>query len=37
MKRRTFLKLATAGTGGVVAAPYVHAPSKKFAGLTHVG
>ncbi|WP_081369373.1 twin-arginine translocation signal domain-containing protein [Bradyrhizobium japonicum] len=33
MKRRTFLKLATAGTA-VLATPYVQAQTKKFAGIT---
>src|SRR5262245_1722297 len=34
MRRRTFLKAATAAATGVLAAPYVHAQSKKFAGVT---
>lgn len=34
MKRRTFLKLATATTMSTLAAPYVHAQDKKFAGIT---
>ncbi|WP_342734287.1 extracellular solute-binding protein [Bradyrhizobium sp. B117] len=34
MKRRTFLKFTTAAAAGAVAAPYVHAQSKKFAGIT---
>lgn len=34
MKRRMFLKLATQATAIALAAPYVHAQSKKFAGIT---
>ncbi|TIX46376.1 MAG: extracellular solute-binding protein [Mesorhizobium sp.] len=34
MKRRTFLKLATATTMSALAAPYVRAQDKKFAGVT---
>jgi spermidine/putrescine-binding protein len=34
MKRRTFLKLATTAAVGGLAAPYVHAQSRKFAGVT---
>lgn len=34
MKRRTFLKAATAAAVGALAAPYVHAQSKKFADVT---
>lgn len=34
MKRRTFLKLTTAAAASGLAAPYVHAQSKKFAGIT---
>ncbi|MEY9161073.1 extracellular solute-binding protein [Bradyrhizobium japonicum] len=34
MKRRTFLKFSMAAAGGALAAPYVHAQSKKFAGIT---
>ncbi|MGY4167682.1 ABC transporter substrate-binding protein [Bradyrhizobium sp. USDA 4529] len=34
MKRRTFLKFTTAAAVGTLAAPYVHAQSKKFAGIT---
>ncbi|WP_420969449.1 extracellular solute-binding protein [Bradyrhizobium sp. B120] len=34
MKRRTFLKLATATTMTALAAPYVQAQNKKFAGVT---
>ncbi|UWU75841.1 extracellular solute-binding protein [Bradyrhizobium huanghuaihaiense] len=34
MNRRTFLKFTTAAATGVLAAPYVHAQSKKFAGIT---
>ncbi|TIL34622.1 extracellular solute-binding protein [Mesorhizobium sp.] len=34
MKRRTFLKFATAATMSTLAAPYVHAQEKKFAGVT---
>lgn len=34
MKRRTFLKVASVAAAGALAAPYVHAQSKKFAGIT---
>ncbi|SFQ24488.1 Tat (twin-arginine translocation) pathway signal sequence [Bradyrhizobium sp. Ghvi] len=34
MKRRAFLKFATAAAAGAVAMPYVRAQSKKFAGIT---
>ncbi|MGY3573071.1 extracellular solute-binding protein [Bradyrhizobium sp. USDA 4504] len=34
MKRRTFLKFATAAAAGSLATPHVHAQSKKFAGIT---
>jgi len=34
MKRRTFLKVATAAAASALPAPYVHAQSKKFAGIT---
>ncbi|MDA9505221.1 hypothetical protein XI09_11085 [Bradyrhizobium sp. CCBAU 11386] len=34
MKRRTFLRITTAVAAGGLAAPYVHAQSKKFAGIT---
>lgn len=34
MKRRTFLRFTTAAAASAVAAPYVHAQSKKFAGIT---
>ncbi|MGY4335069.1 putative spermidine/putrescine transport system substrate-binding protein [Bradyrhizobium sp. LB7.2] len=34
MKRRTFLKVAAAGTASALVAPYVHAESKKFSGIT---
>ncbi|APG14967.1 hypothetical protein BKD09_42275 [Bradyrhizobium japonicum] len=34
MKRRTFLKFTTTAVAGSLAAPYVHAQSKKFAGVT---
>jgi putative spermidine/putrescine transport system substrate-binding protein len=34
MNRRPFLKFAAAASATVVAAPYVHAQSKKFAGIT---
>ncbi|WP_024511537.1 extracellular solute-binding protein [Bradyrhizobium sp. ARR65] len=34
MKRRTFLKLASATAVGAVSAPYVHAQANKFAGIT---
>ncbi|MHC1948369.1 extracellular solute-binding protein [Bradyrhizobium sp. UFLA06-06] len=34
MKRRTLLRFATAAAAGALAAPYVHAQSKKFAGIT---
>ncbi|APG14954.1 hypothetical protein BKD09_42205 [Bradyrhizobium japonicum] len=34
MKRRTFLTCGTVAAAGALAAPYVHAQSKKFAGIT---
>ncbi|WP_083219220.1 twin-arginine translocation signal domain-containing protein [Bradyrhizobium icense] len=34
MKRRTFLKFGTVAAAGALGAPYVHAQSKKFAGIT---
>ncbi|MEK9281060.1 extracellular solute-binding protein [Bradyrhizobium sp. ISRA442] len=34
MKRRTFLKVTVFAAVGALAAPYVHAQSKKFAGIT---
>lgn len=34
MKRRTFLKVTTAAAASAMTAPYVHAQSKKFAGIT---
>ncbi|UWU75844.1 extracellular solute-binding protein [Bradyrhizobium huanghuaihaiense] len=34
MKRRTFLKFTTAVAASALAAPYVHAQSKKFSGIT---
>ncbi|MDA9455973.1 hypothetical protein XI00_17350 [Bradyrhizobium sp. CCBAU 21359] len=34
MKRRTFLKVATAAAASALASPYVHAQSRKFAGIT---
>lgn len=34
MRRRTFLKITTAAAAGALAAPYVHAQSKKFSGVT---
>lgn len=34
MKRRAFLKIATAAAASTLAAPYVHAQSKRFAGIT---
>ncbi|OSI33686.1 hypothetical protein BST65_02455 [Bradyrhizobium canariense] len=34
IKRRTFLQVAATATAGALAAPYVHAESKKFSGIT---